>query len=54
MTAGEELLLEDVLSRREPLAITDLLSWHQHLPPAQTGECSTSVELIAVVISVPG
>ncbi|PYP37908.1 MAG: hypothetical protein DMD48_10560 [Gemmatimonadetes bacterium] len=53
MTAGEELLLEDVLSRREPLAITDLLSWHQHLPPAQTGECSTSVELIAVVISVP-
>ncbi len=54
MTAGEELLLEDVLSRREPLAITDLLSWHQHLPPAQTGECCTSVELIAVVISVAG
>ncbi len=54
MTAGEELLLEDVLSRREPLAINDLLSWHQHLPPAQTGECSTAAELIAVVISVPG
>src|SRR6266487_2633399 len=54
MTAGEELLLEDLLSRREPLAITDLLSWHQHLPPAQTAECCTSVELMAVVISVPG
>jgi len=53
MTAGEEFLLEDLLSRREPLVITDLLSWHQHLPPAQPGECSTTVELVAAVISVP-
>jgi hypothetical protein len=28
MTAGEELLLDDVLSRREPLSVRDLLAWH--------------------------
>src|SRR5439155_20056205 len=28
MTAGEELLLEVLLSRQEPLLVPDLLAWH--------------------------
>jgi hypothetical protein len=49
MTAGEELLLEDLLSQREPLAVNDLLDWHARLPRPQSSEFGTSVELIAVL-----
>jgi len=47
MTAGEELLLDDLLVRPEPLLVKDLLSWHHRLPPVQDRESSSSVELIA-------
>ncbi|HET8713652.1 MAG TPA: DEAD/DEAH box helicase [Gemmatimonadales bacterium] len=49
MTAGEELLLDELFSRHEPLVVTDLLSWHQQLPPVQLTEPSTQVELVAAL-----
>ena len=53
MTAGEELLLEDLLERRSPLLVTDLLSWHRHLPAPDTTEPSVSVELVAALLVRP-
>ena len=50
MTAGEELLLEDLLERRSPLLVTDLLSWHRRLPAADTAEQSGGVELVAALL----
>ncbi|PYP55888.1 MAG: hypothetical protein DMD40_12380 [Gemmatimonadetes bacterium] len=52
MTAGEELMLEDLLSRQEPLLVHDLLAWHHALPPADTGDLTLSVELVAALIVV--
>jgi superfamily II DNA or RNA helicase len=49
MTAGEALLLDDLLSRREPLLVGDLLSWHQSLPPVELPEPETGVELVAAL-----
>ena len=49
MTAGEELLLDELLSRREPLLVTDLLSWHQRLPAAVSSESASGVELVAAL-----
>jgi superfamily II DNA or RNA helicase len=54
MTAGEELLLDDVLSRREPLLVSDLLAWHERLPPAKSEEAPTGVALVAgLVVGLP-
>jgi superfamily II DNA or RNA helicase len=53
MTAGEELLLEDLLSRQEPLLVQDLLAWHHVLPPAGEGDTPTNVELVAGLMVVP-
>jgi hypothetical protein len=33
MTAGEEVLLDELLSRRAPLTVRDVLAWHERLPP---------------------
>jgi hypothetical protein len=52
MTAGEELLLDDVLSQREPLSVSDLLAWHMRLPPAEREETGGGVELIAALVTV--
>jgi superfamily II DNA or RNA helicase len=49
MTAGEELLLEELLSRPEPLVVNDLLAWHEQLPAASIPESSSSVELVAAL-----
>lgn len=49
MTAGEELLLEDLLARREPLAVRDLLAWHDRLPPVQADDTAIEVELVAAL-----
>jgi hypothetical protein len=54
MTAGEELLLEDLLSRPEPLLVQDLLAWHHALPPARVGDAPINVELVAGLLVVPG
>jgi superfamily II DNA or RNA helicase len=50
MTAGEELLLEDVLARREPLAVRDLLAWHERLSAVQDMDPSADVELVAALV----
>ena len=52
MTAGEELLLEDLLSRREPLAVRDLLAWHERLPAVQENDAGVQVELVGAVMAV--
>jgi superfamily II DNA or RNA helicase len=49
MTAGEELLLDDVLSQHEPLSVSDLLAWHMRLPPPEAEEATAGVELVAAV-----
>lgn len=53
MTAGEELLLDDLLSQSDPLTVQDLLKWHQNLPPVEAGEIASGVELVAVVMVCP-
>jgi superfamily II DNA or RNA helicase len=50
MTAGEELLLEDLLARREPLAVRDLLAWHERLPAVQGDDPEVGVELVAALV----
>jgi hypothetical protein len=50
MTAGEELLLDDLLSRPEPLMVKDLLAWHQRLSLPEPGAPPVSVELVAALI----
>jgi superfamily II DNA or RNA helicase len=49
MTAGEELMLESLLSRPEPLLVGDLLAWHGHLPDVGLAEASVGVELVAAL-----
>jgi superfamily II DNA or RNA helicase len=53
MTAGEELLLEDLLSRQEPLLVQDLLAWHHALPRADAGDSPIDVALVAALMVVP-
>ncbi len=50
MTAGEELLLEDILARREPLAVRDLLAWHERLPQVRNEDAGAEVELVAALV----
>jgi len=50
MSAGEELLLDDLLSRPQPLLVQDLLAWHHALPPADTGDAAIKVELVAALM----
>jgi len=50
MTAGEELLLEDILTRREPLAVRDLVQWHERLPPLGGDDVGFEVELVAALV----
>jgi superfamily II DNA or RNA helicase len=53
MTAGEELLLEDLLSRQEPLLVKDLLAWHHALPRLDTEDSPLKLELVAMLMVVP-
>jgi len=53
MTAGEELMLEDLLSRPEALLVQDLLGWHNALPPVTAGDSPIKVELVATLMVVP-
>jgi len=53
MTAGEELGLEELLSRPEPLLVQDLLAWHHGLPPVESQDASVSVVLVATVTVGP-
>jgi len=53
MTAGEELLLEDLLARRGPLAVRHALAWHERLPPLGAGAEPPRVALVAGVLFRP-
>ncbi len=54
-TAGEELLLEDLLARRGALDIRHLLAWHERLPPpTPIGDAATPELVAAVVFKEPG
>ena len=53
MTAGEELLLDELLTRREALTVRDLLAWHERLPPVVSDETTFSVELVAALTISP-
>ncbi len=52
MTAGEELMLEDLLSRPEPLQVPDLLEWHSALPPVTAGDSPIEIALVAALMVV--
>jgi hypothetical protein len=50
LTAGEELLLEDLLARRGPLDVRHLLAWHERLPPTSPLADPAAPELVAAVV----
>ena len=50
LTAGEELLLEDLLARRSALDVRDLLAWHERLPPPTPPSDPPAPELVAAVV----
>ncbi|MFN2570631.1 MAG: helicase-related protein [Gemmatimonadales bacterium] len=52
MSAGEELLLDDLLTMQQPLLVQDLLAWHQRLPDSQPADAVPSVELIGALMVV--
>jgi len=54
MTAGEELLLDELLSRRTPLTVRNVLAWHERLPPSHDTTAAPQAELVAAVLCVPG
>ena len=54
MTAGEELSLEELLARPTPLAIRDLLAWHERLPPVGEGPEAPTAELVAALMIEQG
>ena len=54
MTAGEEQLLEELLRRRAPVAIRDLLGWHEGLAPVREPAEAPRVELVAALAIGPG
>jgi hypothetical protein len=55
MTAGEEHLLEDLVTRRATLSVRDVLGWHERLrPPLATEDVAIpQVELVAAVVFGP-
>jgi hypothetical protein len=54
LTAGEALLLEDLLARRAALDVEDLLEWHERLPPCPSAAGAPTLELVAAVVLNPG
>jgi hypothetical protein len=52
-TAGEELRLDDLMARREPLRVTDLLAWHRRLPPLDEPDGPPALELVAAIAVSP-
>jgi hypothetical protein len=50
LTAGESLLLDDLLARRAALGVRELLAWHERLPPHRTSTTAPTVELVAAVV----
>ncbi|MGH7613453.1 MAG: helicase-related protein [Gemmatimonadales bacterium] len=50
LTAGEALLLEELLARRSALDIRHLLAWHERLPPLTYPSDPPAPELVAAVV----
>jgi hypothetical protein len=48
--AGEALLLDQLLERRRPLEVSDLLAWHDHLPPLTRGVDAPEARLVAAIV----
>ena len=53
MTAGEELLLEELVERGAPLTVSDLLAWHARLPPLTSPTEHPDPELVAALVVEP-
>ena len=51
-TAGEALLLEQLLERRRPLDANDLLAWHEQLPPVTAAVDAPEPQLVAALLLV--
>jgi hypothetical protein len=51
-TAGEALLLEQLLERRRPLDANDLLAWHEQLPPVTSAVDAPEPQLVAALLLV--
>ena len=50
LTAGAELLLHDLLERRRPLRVDDVLAWHERLPLPATETPGPAVALVGAVL----
>ncbi|HEY6158947.1 MAG TPA: hypothetical protein VIV88_15975, partial [Gemmatimonadales bacterium] len=50
MTAGEEVLLDELLGRRAPLTVRDVLAWHERLPPPAGVPDPPAVRLEAALV----
>src|SRR5204863_6300952 len=50
MTAGEEVLLDDLLERRRSVTVRDLLAWHARLPPVPAVVEGPVVQLVAALV----
>ena len=53
MTAGEELLLEELVARRATLSIRDVLAWHDRLPPRHETQATPQIDLVTAVVFAP-
>ncbi len=53
MSAGEELLLAELVERPTSLSVRDVLGWHERLPAAQEAVESPEVELVAALLVTP-
>jgi superfamily II DNA or RNA helicase len=53
MTAGEELLLEELVARRATLSIRDVLAWHERLPARQETQATPQIDLVTAVVFAP-
>ena len=53
MTAGEELLLEELVSGRATLSIRDVLAWHERLPPNHETQPTPQIDLVTAVVFAP-
>jgi hypothetical protein len=50
MTAGEELMLAELVCRPQSLTIDDLRRWHDRLPPVAIAEGPPQAELVAAMV----
>ena len=51
MSAGEELLLRELIERGRPLLVDDVLAWHERLPPLGPEPPGLTVELVAALVT---